>query len=84
MFLGPSWYEDFYYLFYVVFFVCFFCFFFFGGGGGHHKSGLVLGVISLHFMVFYKVKVQNENVFEGLLKFQVFFGGRTQYTQTGN
>ena len=34
----------------------FFFFFFFGGGGvgggGRHKTGLVLGVISMHFMAF--------------------------------
>ena len=32
-------------------------FFFLGGGGGHHNIGLYLGVISMHFRVFYKVKV---------------------------
>ena len=30
----------------------FFFFFFWGGGGGHRKTGLCLGVISMHFRVF--------------------------------
>ena len=33
-----------------------------GGGGG----GLFLGVISVHFKVFFKVKVQNGNLFWGV------------------
>ena len=33
--------------------------------GGHHKIGLYLGVISMHFMVFLKVKVQNGGRFGG-------------------
>ena len=42
---------------------------------GHHKIGLYLGVISMHFRVFFfKVKVQNRGYFLGLLKFQIFFG----------
>ena len=44
--------------------------------GGHHKIGLYFGVISMHFMVFFKVKVQNGGYFFGLLvKFQIFFEG---------
>ena len=27
--------------------------------GGHHNIGLYLGVILMHFKVFFKVKVQN-------------------------
>ena len=42
--------------------------------GGHHKIRLYLGVISMHFGVFFKVKVQNGGYFGGLLKFQIFFG----------
>ena len=38
-------------------------FFFFLGGGGHHNIGLYLGVISMIFMVFFKVKVQNGEYF---------------------
>ena len=30
---------------------------------GHHKIGLYLGVISMHFRVFLKVKVQNRGYF---------------------
>ena len=41
---------------------------------GHHKNGLYLGVISMHFRVFFKVKVQNVGHFFGLLKFQIFLG----------
>ena len=39
--------------------------------GGHHKMRLYIGVISMHFWVFFKAKVQN-GVFLGLLKFQIF------------
>ena len=42
--------------------------------GGHHKIRLYLGVISMHFWVFFKVKVQNGGYFWGLLKFQIFLG----------
>ena len=42
---------------------------------GHHKIELYLGVISMHFRVFFKVKVQNGGYFFGVLKFQIFFGG---------
>ena len=42
--------------------------------GGHHKIRLYLGVISMHFWVFFKVKVQNGGYFGGLLKFQIFLG----------
>ena len=37
--------------------------FFFGGGGGHHNIGLYLGVISMLFRGFFKVKVQNGEYF---------------------
>ena len=37
----------------------------FEGGGGHHEIGLYLGVISVHFRVFFKVKVQNGGYFGG-------------------
>ena len=40
--------------------------------GDHHKNGLYLGVISMHFSVFFKVKVQNVGYFFVLLKFQIF------------
>ena len=53
--------------------------------GGHHNIGLYLGVISMHFRVFFKVKVQNGEyffscyikflIFWGCLKFLIFFGG---------
>ena len=43
--------------------------------GGHYKIGLYLGVIPMHFRVFFKVKVQNGGYFFGLLKFQIFFLG---------
>ena len=38
-------------------------------------SSLYLGVISMHFGSFLKVKVQNWGYFLGLVKFQIFFGG---------
>ena len=41
---------------------------------GHHKIGLYLGVISMHFRVFFKGNVQNMGYFWGLLKFQIFLG----------
>ena len=41
---------------------------------GHHKIRLYLGVLSMHFWVFFKVKVQNGGILGGLLKFQIFFG----------
>ena len=32
--------------------------------GGHHRTGLVLGIISMYFRIFFfKVKVQNGNIF---------------------
>ena len=45
--------------------------------GGHHKIRLYLGVISMHFWVFFKVNVQNEGIWGGgVLKFQILvFGG---------
>ena len=33
--------------------------------GCHHKIGLYLGVVSMHFMAFFKVKVQNGGYFWG-------------------
>ena len=42
---------------------CGYIFFYLGGGGGHHNIGLYLGVISMHFRVFFKVKVQNGEYF---------------------
>ena len=44
--------------------------------GGHHKIRLYLGVISMYFWVFFKVKVQNGLFFMGggVLKFQIFWG----------
>ena len=51
---------------------------------GHHKIGLYLGVISMHFRVFSKVKVQNGGICFGCknfkyflrcLKFLIFLGG---------
>ena len=41
--------------------------------GGHHKIGLDLGVISMYFRYFLKVKVQNWGYF-GLINFQIFLG----------
>ena len=38
----------------------------------HHKIGLYLGVISLHFRVFLKVKVQDVDIFRGCLYFKYF------------
>ena len=40
---------------------------------GHHKIGLYLDVISMHFRVFLKVKIQNGGYIFGLLKFQMSF-----------
>ena len=47
--------------------------------GGHHTIRRYLGVISMHFWVFFKVKVQNGGYFfffggGGVLKFQIFLG----------
>ena len=46
----------------------------FFGVWGPHKIGLYLVVISMHFRVFLKVKVQYRGYFLGLPKFQIFFG----------
>ena len=53
--------------------------------GGHHKIGVYLGVISVHFRVFFTVKVQNGEYYLGVakisdiflvcLKFLIFFLG---------
>ena len=37
----------------------------------NHYIGLYLGVISMHFRVFLKIKVQNGGFLGGLLKFQI-------------
>ena len=42
---------------------------------GIHKIDLYLGVISMHFRVILKGKVQIGGYFFGLLKFQIFFWG---------
>ena len=41
---------------------------------GHCKIGLYLGVISKHFRVFFKVKVQNWGFFLGVAKISNIFG----------
>ena len=41
---------------------------------GHYKIGLYLEVISMHFRVFLKIKVQYGGFFV-LLKFQIFIWG---------
>ena len=41
--------------------------------GGHDKISLVVGVSSMYLRVFFKVNVQNENIF-ACQKFQIFFG----------
>ena len=41
--------------------------------GGHHKIRQYLGVISMHFGVFFKVKVQ-KGVFWGVAKISNSFG----------
>ena len=43
--------------------------------GGHHKIGLYLGIISMHFRVFFKVKVQNGGYFLVLEIPDIFLGG---------
>ena len=42
---------------------------------GHPKIGLVLGVISMYFRVFYQGKYTESGYFFGLQKFQIFFWG---------
>ena len=42
--------------------------------GGHHKIRLYLGVISMHFWVFFKAKVQNGGYFGGVAKISNIFG----------
>ena len=41
---------------------------------GHHKIRLYLGVISMHFWVFFIGQGTEWGVFWGLLKFQIFLG----------
>ena len=43
--------------------------------GWSSQNWASLRVISMHFRVFFKVKVQNWNIFWGCLKFPIFFGG---------
>ena len=40
---------------------------------GHHNIGIYLGDISMHFRIFYKVKVQKGNIFL-VAKISNFFG----------
>ena len=40
---------------------------------GHQQIGLYLGVISMHFRVFLKVKGTELRIFFGFLKFQIFW-----------
>ena len=43
---------------------------------GHHKISLYLEVISMHFWVFFKVKVQNGGIWGGgVAKISNIFGG---------
>ena len=42
--------------------------------GCHHKIRLYLRVISMHFWVFFKVKVQNEGYFGGVAKISNIWG----------
>ena len=42
--------------------------------GGQHKIGLYLGVISMHFRVFFKVKVQNGGGGLGVVKISNILG----------
>ena len=42
---------------------------------GHHKIGLYLGIISMHFRVFYKVKGSEWGYILGLLKLKNMGGG---------
>ena len=41
---------------------------------GLHEIGQYEGVISMHFMVFFKIKVRNGGILLGLLRVQIFFG----------
>ena len=43
--------------------------------GGSSQNWASLRVLSMQFRVFFKVKVHNLDIFFGLLKFQIFFGG---------
>ena len=46
------------------------CFIFFGGS---LQNWTILGVIFIYFRGFFKVKIQNGNIF-GVAKFQIFLG----------
>ena len=41
---------------------------------GHHIIGLYLGVLSMHFRVFFEGQGTEWGIFFGLLKFQIFLG----------
>ena len=43
--------------------------------GGPSQNWASLRVISKHFRVYFKVKVQDWDIFGGLLKFQILFWG---------
>ena len=43
--------------------------------GGHHKIGIVRGSFLCNLGSLFKVKVQNWDIFWGLLKFQIIFWG---------
>ena len=45
-----------------------------GGGGGKHKNGLYLGVISMHFMFFFKGQGTEWGIFWGVAKLSNIFG----------
>ena len=42
---------------------------------GSSQNWASLRLISMHFRGFFKVKLQNWDIFWGLLKFQIFFWG---------
>ena len=42
---------------------------------GHHKTGLYLGVISMHFRVFSKGQIREWGIFFGVAKISNIFGG---------
>ena len=46
---------------------------------GHPKIGLVLGVISMYFRVFSLGRYTESGYFWGLQKFQIFFGGASNF-----
>ena len=42
--------------------------------GVHHKIGIVLGVFSSYFRVFFNVNVHNEDIFGDCKNFKYFWG----------